>query len=489
MLEVIKTIIMKRKLFFFALFCCLLTTSTFRAQPQNTPNNTADLSLLSKTANGRRVLDFFSAFNSGDKEKFKNFFLENLPTEALKQRPAEQRAEFLQMLKNDFGSFEIKKIVSASDAEIKLLVQGKIGGWAQLSFEFEPDAPNKIFGIQVMKMTAPPAPGDDNTNSKYAAPTSEAEFLSTLGKYLDDLAAEDKFSGVVLVAKNDKPVFQRAYGSANKENKTPNNTETKFNLGSINKIFTRIAIGQLVKAGKISFDDKLGKYLPDYPNKDAGEKVTIRHLVTMKSGIGDFFGEKFIQMPKDKLRKNSDYIPLFADKPLAFEPGTSQAYSNGGYILLGAIVEKVTGRSYYDFVRENIFKIAGMTNTDSYENDKLPANTAFGYTKQNPRNEWTNNRNFHAFRGSAAGGGYSNVEDLLKFSTAVKSGKLIVPDDDGQPRKDGDLRVAGGSVGINSVLTVNGQTNLTIIVLSNYDPPSADKTEAQIRSWAKQSEK
>ena len=160
--------------------------------------------------------------------------------------------------------------------------------------------------------------------------------------------------------KDDKPIFEKAYGLANKETNTPNKTDTKFNLGSINKIFTRIAIGQLVQQGKISFDDKLGKYLPDYPNKDAAEKVTIRHLVTMKSGIGDFFGDKFTAMPKDKLRKNSDFIPLFADKPLAFEPGTNEQYSNGGYILLGAIIEKVSGKSYYDYVRENIFKPAGM---------------------------------------------------------------------------------------------------------------------------------
>ena len=157
--------------------------------------------------------------------------------------------------------------------------------------------------------------------------------------------------------KDDKPIFSKAYGLASKENKTPNNPDTKFNLGSINKIFTRIAIGQLVQQGKISFDDKLGKYLPDYPNRDAAEKVTIRHLITMKSGIGDFFGEKFVRCRRINCRKNSDFIPLFADKPLAFEPGTKEQYSNGGYILLGAIIEKVTGKSYYDYVRENIFKL------------------------------------------------------------------------------------------------------------------------------------
>ena len=242
----------------------------------------------------------------------KNFFLENLTAESLKQRPVEPRLEFHRQVRSDFQSFEIKKIVSVSDTEVELLVQGKNGGWVAYSFEFEKDSPHKMLGWQIEQTDAP------EEKSKYNTPINKAEFLSTIKKYLNDQFSGDKFSGVVLIAKNDKSIFEQAYGLANKEDKTPNKSDTKFNLGSINKIFTRVAIGQLVKQGKISFDDKLGKYLSDYPNKDAAEKVTIRHLVTMKSGIGDFFGDKFIAMPKDKLRKNSDFIPLFADKSLAF---------------------------------------------------------------------------------------------------------------------------------------------------------------------------
>jgi CubicO group peptidase (beta-lactamase class C family) len=361
-------------------------------------------------------------------------------------------------------------------------VQGKNGAWANYSFRFEKDAPNKLRGWIMEDAEAP----DDPNKPKYTAPTGKAEFLSTLEKYLAAQVADDKFSGVVLVAKDDKPIFSKAYGLANREKNVPNNSDTKFNLGSINKTFTRVAIGQLVKAGKISFDDKLGKFLPDYPNKEAAEKVTIRHLVTMKSGIGDFFGEKFAAMPKNKLRKNSDFIPLFADQPLAFEPGTNQQYSNGGYILLGAIIEKVTGKSYYDYVRENIFKVAGMTNTESFENDKAPANIADGYTRRNPKNELLNNINTRPFRGSAAGGGYSTAEDLLKYSAALKSGKLVIPDDDGNPQKAGGIGIAGGADGINAILLANPQTGYTIIVLSNYDPPSAEKIGGQLRDWTKQ---
>jgi D-alanyl-D-alanine carboxypeptidase len=441
-----------------------------------------DPSALSKTDAGKRVLGYFAAFNSGDEEKLKTFFLANVSPEALKQRPVEPRLEFHRQLRSELQSFEIKRVLSQTETEIELLVQAKNGNWLHYSFRFEKNAPQMLVGWHVEQAEAP----DNSVKIDYKAPTTRSELLATIEKYMSDLAAADKFSGVVLITKDDKPFFSKAYGYANRENKTPNTLETSFNLVSINKIFTRIAIGQLVREGKISFDDKLGKFLPDYANKDAREKVTVRHLVTMKSGIGDFFGALYAATPKDKLRKNGDFIPLFADQPLAFEPGSSEQYSNGGYILLGAIIEKVTGKSYYDYVRENVFKPAGMTGTESFENDKMPANTANGYTRRNTKNELVNNISTRPFRGSAAGGGYSNVADLLKFSMALKSGKLQIPDNDGQPRKDfPGLGVAGGADGINAILIVNPPTGYTIIVLSNLDPSSAEKPGMQIRDWTK----
>lgn len=438
-----------------------------------------DVSEISKTEGGKRVLGYFEAFNSGDEQKLKEFFQQNLTPESLQRRPVEPRLEFHREVRADYQTLEIKKIVSVSAEEIRLLAQGKSGGWLSYSFLIEKNAPFKLDGWQLEQTEEP------KETSKSEAPKTNSEFNSTVEKYVNDLVSQDKFSGVVLVAKDDKPIFEKAYGLADREKNIPNNLQTKFNLGSINKVFTRIAIGQLVQQGKISFDDKLGKYLPDYPNQEAREKVTIRHLVTMKGGIGDFFGAKFDQTPKDKFRKNSDFIPLFADKPLAFEPGTKDQYSNGGYILLGAIIEKVTGKSYYDYVRENIFKPLGMSNTDSFENDKTPFNTANGYTKQIGKGDWVNNIDTRPYRGSSAGGGYSNAEDLMKFSVALKTGKITIPDDDGNPRKDGGLGIAGGSVGINAILLVNPKTGYTVIVFSNYDPPSAEKLGEQIRDWTK----
>lgn len=458
----------------FAVLILLLISFSVSAQQ-------IDLSALAKSENGKRVLAYFIAFNSGDDRKMRDFFIENVTAESLKQRPIEARVEFQKRIRGDFQTLEIKKVLLLSEAEVRLLAQAKNGNWLTFSFNFESQPPQKMLGMGIEPSEAPGA----EEKFKYPAPTTRAEYLSTVEKFLNDKVQADEFSGVVLVAEKDKPIFSKAYGLANKETNQPNRTETKFNLGSINKIFTQIALGQLAQQGKISFDDKLIKYFPDYPNKEAAEKITIRHLFTMKSGIGDVFNDKYDAL-REKLRTNNDYLPLFVNNPLAFEPGTKQAYSNGGYVLLGAIIEKVSGQSYYEYVRENIFKPAGMTETESFEFDKMPANSAEGYTKRGTSGKWTNNLGTRPARGSAAGGGYSTAADLLKFSLALQSRKLNVPDENGQPQKEVMTGIAGGADGINALLVVNGQTGYTIIVLSNYDPPSATKTGTQLRDWLRQ---
>ena len=143
-----------------------------------------------------------------------------------------------------------------------------------------------------------------------------ADSLQTL---VDRAAADDKFSGVVLLAKDGKPVLTRAYGFADAAQKVPNRVDTKFNLGSINKVFTQVAIGQLAAAGKLSLGDTVRKHLPGYPSPVADE-ITIQQLVEFRSGLGDFFGPEFMAAPPSKIRKLSDYLPLFVDLSQLFSP-------------------------------------------------------------------------------------------------------------------------------------------------------------------------
>lgn len=438
-----------------------------------------DHSQLSSTAGGKRVIEYFAAFNSGDESRLKTFFSENITPESLKQRGLEPRLAFHRQVRNDFQTVSVKKVVSVSDKEIMVLAQSSNGGWISYTFTIDP-ATSKFTAFGIEQAEAPagaaaPAP-------EYPLPATRAELLTTTDRLFTDLTADGSFSGVVMIAKDDKPLFTKAYGQADTQRGINNNVDTKINLGSINKSFTRVAIGQLVLSGKLSFDDKLIKILPDYPNRDTAARVTIGNLVTMTSGMGDIFNDKFLSTDKSKLRTLRDYLPLFAGDPLEFEPGTKSRYSNAGYVVLGLVIEKLSGMSYYDYVRENIFKPAGMNDTGSYEIDKLPVNTATGYMAGKKPNTLA-----LPARGSSAGGGYSTAADMLKFAAALKSKKLVLPDDKGGfPAEFKGLGIAGGSEGVNAVFITNGQTGYTIIVLSNFEPPSAEKPGMQVRDWLKQ---
>jgi CubicO group peptidase (beta-lactamase class C family) len=311
---------------------------------------------------------------------------------------------------------------------------------------------------------------------------TEAAVVAALGKHLQQQAAADEFSGVVLLAKDGKPLFRKAYGMADLGLRVPNNPETKFNLGSINKLFTRIAVQQLAEQGKLSLDDTIGKWIPDYPNKDAAARVTVRQLLEFTSGLGDIFTPEFAAAAKDSFRTPRDLFAVFAAKPLLFEPGTSRRYSNAGYIVLGVIVEAASGQGYYDYVREHVYKPAGMASTDSWELDVPVPNRAVGYTKEGPRGlapdgGRRNNLFITLFKGSPAGGGYSTVDDLLRLDTALRTGILFK---DG--RKIAELGAAGGTQGCNALFEQIDDRH-TLIVLSNYDPPVAEKLGEKVRGW------
>ncbi len=150
-------------------------------------------------------------------------------------------------------------------------------------------------------------------------------------------------------------------------------------MGSMNKMFTAVATLQLVEAGKLALDDPIGKHLPDYPNRELASKVTVRHLLTHTGGTGDIFGPDYDEN-RLKLRDHSDYVDLYGSRPLAFEPGSRWEYSNYGFVLLGALIEAASGVSYYDYVREHVFRPAGMTSTDSLPESEDVPGRAVGYT-------------------------------------------------------------------------------------------------------------
>jgi D-alanyl-D-alanine carboxypeptidase len=251
---------------------------------------------------------------------------------------------------------------------------------------------------------------------------------------------------------------------------------------------------QLVQEGKIRLDAPVGTYLPKYPNKDVASKVTIHHLLTHTGGTGDIFGPQFEER-RLTLRTLADYVTLYGERPLAFEPGARWEYSNYGYILLGGVIESVTGESYYDYVARRIFAPAGMTASGSEPEDSTVAARSVGYTRFGGDTLAPNTETL-PWRGTSAGGGYSTVRDLARFATALLEHRLLdarhtellttgkVDAFGGKyaygfvDRTEAGMRLVGhggGARGMNGELLIEPRSGFVVAVLANLDPPAASR--------------
>lgn len=333
--------------------------------------------------------------------------------------------------------------------------------------------------------------------SKPVTRVSGSGMVEEIDAFIRDLVAEDKFSGAVAVAKDGKAVFKNAYGLANREFNVPNRVSTKFNVASMGKMFTGVAVAQLAEQGRLSFDDPVGKHLPDYP-REVASRVTIHHLLTHTSGMGSYWKPEFHEANHARFRTIRDYFPLFINDPLAFKPGEKWSYSNAGFMVLGAIVEKVSGQSYFDYVKGHVFKRAEMNDTDYYEADRVTPDLATGYTKQNrylqDSRDWTSNIFISPVKGGPAGGGYSTLEDMLRFAAALRTHRLlnrqytdIVLTGKVQYRPNAKYAYGfandlvngariifhdGGANGISAEFDMYPDLGYDIVVLSNYDHPA-----------------
>jgi len=344
---------------------------------------------------------------------------------------------------------------------------------------------------------------------KAAPAIRQAELKKFLDNLLAELIAKDEFSGAVLVAKDGIPLYRRAVGYAHKGFKVANRVDTKFNLGSMNKMFTSTAIMQLFQQGRLKLDDTVGRHLPDYPNQEVRDKVTIHQLLTHTSGMGQYWQEYF-QSPKMlEIKSVADYDNLANRNPLQFTPGEKFSYSNCGPLVLGLIIEKISGMSYYDYVREYIHEPAGMNNSDCYDLTAVVENLAMGYTKGAPMGrsypEWRSNLDSHPLKGGPAGGGYSTVEDLLRFDVALRNNALLSAENfklmtTGKVARTPQVQYAylfqekfvnghriighnGGAGGINSHLAMYMDLGWTVAIMSNYDPPAAERIAAKIEEF------
>jgi len=239
------------------------------------------------------------------------------------------------------------------------------------------------------------------------------------------------FSGVVTISREEKVLFQDAFGYADIANKRENNLKTKFAIASGTKFFTALGMGTLIDTGKLSPDTTVYEiFHQDMTFIDS--KATIEQLLTHTSGIYDYYDEEsdidsenyFVNIPWFLLETPFDYLPLFENKQPKYTPGERFSYSNGGYIFCGIIIEKVTGQLYRDYIQDNVFLPAGMDDSGYYAFSQLPENTAYGYKRSKNGTPETNIYNL-PIRGASDGGAYTTVTDLQKLWRSLLDNRIL----------------------------------------------------------------
>jgi CubicO group peptidase (beta-lactamase class C family) len=453
-----------------------------------------DESVMPAGKKGERIRSLIATINSNDPAQIRRFIEEALTEEFQKFAPMEEHINVVLDLFRETGGVDfhsIRTYVPERKGETVVILKDRLfESWRAFVIGFDGSENFLIAGLRFNVARTP---------SNVSEPAlTEKQFLQTIKNLLPRLCEKEVFSGSLLIARGDKVLLEYVCGEASKRFHVPNTIETKFNLGSMNKMFTATAIAQLAEKGLLTYQDPISKYVDEsWLPKEITSKITIHHLLTHSSGLGSYFNQTFMNSSRALYRKLDDYKPLIKDEKPAFEPGKRFSYSNTGLFLLGVVIEKVTGQSYFDYIRENIYQPAGMMNTDCYEMDYPVENLAIGYSpdRKSPYG-WQNNLYQHVIKGGPAGGGFSTVRDLHRFALALLGGKLVSADSLEILWKDylganygygfGVVEGPNGKVvghgggfsGINGNLDIFIDKGYIVAVLSNYDrgaSPVADK--------------
>ena len=455
------------------------------AQPQPQPLPYSDSRDLPETPAVRRGQEILAALQKGDPQGIATLVQDGFAPSFLEQIPVEEHVNVLSQVAETAGHLKLYGVRTYDPPRpahhAVLVLQNELSeAWEAIVVEVEPQEPHRVTSLQF----APARPPSDLPPPE---PLSEAQAIEKFSRYMDRMAEEGLFSGTALIARGEEVLYEAAFGEADRNHHVPNDLDTKFNLGSMNKMFTAVAIGQLAEQGKLSFDDPISKYLDEsWLPKEMADKVLVKHLLTHSSGLGSYFNQTYFKSSRLNFRELADYKPLLAGEKLAFEPGTQAAYSNTGFLLLGPIIEKASGENYFDYVRRHICEPAGMAGTDCYALDEVVENLAIGYFREG--GTWKNNTFLHVLRGGPAGGGYSTVRDLHRFAQALREGKLLGTEmrevlwtakpqlsspeygyGFGVQERGGERVVghSGGFPGINSDLLIYTDSGYTIAVMSN----------------------
>ena len=468
-----------RTLIIVVLLCLTLTGAVF-AQDEAVQ--------LPDTPAGRQFQLWLESFEQGDPAALVRYYEEQASPEALAAIPAEGRANIESSFYRLTQGLNLHSVIESTETSLVVLAQGNLNlAWMQITLTVTPEAPHQVEMIFI-SAAEPPAGSEDQ-------PLTEEQLVADIAAYVQRLADAGAFSGTMMLTHNGETLYEGAFGLANRETGAANTSETLFNMASMGKMFTAVAVMQLVEQGLIDVNAPISTYLNNLPVDKAS--LTVHQLLTHTSGLAEMFRSPLFAEYRDNADTVSGYFPLFMDTPLQAEPGTVHQYSNSNFITLGAIIEAVTGQDYFDYVQQHIFEVAGMTRTGYYERDAAVENLATGYTQMTPdmtfSGEWLSNDIHLGAKGSPAGGGYTTAGDMMAFARALLNHELLSAETtalmfegkvDSRPgeqyaygfivRANGSVGHGGGFPGVSTYTNIYPETGYAFVVLSNEDRGGQD---------------
>jgi D-alanyl-D-alanine carboxypeptidase len=421
---------------------------------------------LPRTPAGERAAALLEVVMNGDAEA-RRAFIETAWTADLRDRaPMEEHLAVMDRVAHDLEESERAEVRSRGETGVDITFRLDDGSRLHLTLDTEPEPPHRVSGLSFR--LGPPEP-------------VRFESFDHAEEALSALARDEAFSGVVIAGRGDEIAFHRAYGMADRTAGRPVDLDTRFDIGSLDKLFTSVAILRLAEAAMVDLDAPVGRYL-ERLDAEVLERVTVRHLLQHTGGLGDYLGHPEFRGNPGRFRTTDDFLDLVRGETLLFEPGTDGRYSNSGFVVLGAIIEAVTERPYHEVVREMVLEPAGMIDTGPHPDHR----SAVRYAREHGRlvdgdRRWPS-------AGSPAGGGYSTARDLYRFMAALYEDRLLPPAATDlllggfRPPPGGELdrsrmRIGfgGGAPGLNADVTYDGSTGRIVAVVANLDPPIADR--------------
>jgi CubicO group peptidase (beta-lactamase class C family) len=439
-----------------------------------------------------RLRELIAAVESGSSARIRAFVRAAYAPEVWRRSNEDRVVQFYTTVYDRSRGFEVDSLRS-TPTEAAALLRAKLTGlWEQLSLRVEPEPPHRIVDFSAsFSIKRPKHPLAD-------AGVSDAERVREIQHLARRLSEADAFSGVVLLARGDSILYLGAFGEADKKRGIAIRPDTRFALASITKPFVTVAVAKLAEEGKLSWEDPLGKFFPDFPLTRAREKVRIKHLLTHTSGLREGFSDG----PPDSM---DDYVRGVAraqGDSLLYEPGTRSVYTNANFELLGAVIELASGRPFYEYIREHVFRPAGMWDADFDELRRVPAGQrAIAYEKQYTDrgvrvvSAWTPPDPGVEYPAPFAGV-HSTARDLFRFARALRSGRLLRPETvellfspkpeagnwgygfDVLDEERGLVGHGGSYTGMSNSLDMFTRSDYTAVILSNYTAARSPLREA-----------